>query len=274
MNNENVKGLVRIRSLLPRPDWSLVGATWLRVINELWLPAVGALLAMYWENRTQSISSFDWLAGYFTKLFFFGAFFRYWQVARKLVVDERNHDKIVGKQDQVLTRLEAVGQKLEGLTTGGNGYAYIWDVQTNDSGIDSLYVTQVGDYPMHDIELRIVTREKAVGRHSDYKSTGDINSLLAADYAYSLPILHPKTMKVIPCNIMLVRGADTYVYVEWTARNGAWTEMLYLSWVNNKWRCGSKVWHRNDGESKISEYAGPSYPIDEDKRPVFPAYDN
>lgn len=274
MNNQNAKESTWTSRIFSRPDWPLFQATFWRVLTELWLPAIGALLAMLWDSRTHSISIFDWGAGFFTKLFFFGAFFRYWQVARKLVIDEQNHHKVVGKQDQVLTRLEAVGQKLEGLATGGDGYAYVWDVQTDAKGcVNTLFAHLAGAYPLHDIQVRITTRQTLAGRFESYKKTANIASLLTSDFTHSLTILQPNTMQVIPCNIVLTPGIDTYVQLNWSARNGSWSERLYLAWIENRWRVGSRVWHQRTRADAPTEYAGPNYPTDENNIPIFPAYD-
>lgn len=232
-------------------------------------------MATLWDNRAANVSAFQWVGGFFTKLFFFGAFFRYWQVARKLIVDERNHDKVVSKQNQVLARLEAVGEKLEGVSTGGDGYAHVWDVQTNaNGGINALFVQIVGDYSLHDISIQITTRQTIARRVDNYRNTGNISSLLASDFTHHLTIIHPRTMQVVSCNVPLSPGEDTYIRLNWTARNGSWSEKLYLAWVENRWRAASKVWHSKTGEGDPSEHAGPNYPRDTLEKPMFPEYEN
>lgn len=269
MSNQNVNSFAN--RFIKQFDGPLIFRTAQRVIAELWIPAIGAMIAMSWGKQSWNIFTFEWMADFFTKLFFFGAFFRYWQIARKLVVDELNHERVVTKQDQVFARLEAVGEKLEGLATGGNGYAYVHSIEMDSNfNINCLLIRSAGQYPLHDLQLRITKHQTAQDWINAINNTGNISNVKSTDFATNLKIIHPNTIVPVPCNIVVTKGVDTYVYQNWSARNGSWSGKLYLAWIDGRWRTGGRISIDRIKPGESFEYADEEYPKDEFGKPIFP----
>lgn len=268
MNNQTANSIAN--RFIKQFDRSLIFRTAQRVMAELWIPAIGAMLAMCWGKQGWNIFTFEWMADFFTTLFFFGAFFRYWQIARKLVVDEINHERVVAKQDQVFARLEAVGEKLEGLATGGNGFAYVHSIEMDsNSNINCLLIKSVGKYPLHDLQLRI-TKQQTAQNWINAANKGNIFNIKNTDFVENFKIIQPNTIVPVPCNIVVKKEVDTYVYQNWSARNGSWSGKLYLAWVDGRWRTGGRISIDRIKPGESFEYADEEYPKDEFGKPTFP----
>jgi hypothetical protein len=215
----------------------------------MWHSAVLALAANYWDHRHGGVSAFDWISAYFLKVFFIASFFRVWQIARKREIDERNHSRVIGKQEQVLARLESVGQRLEGLIDGGDSYCYISGVTSIGDKIVSADVSVVGEHALHDVRARVTASYKMLGNLQSFGKTSDRRELFKVLYEFDpVTTLPAKILAFRSCEIKLVEPQRFDLFVHWRARNGGWSQKIQGIYndATGNWHVASRITRANE----------------------------
>ncbi|OWQ46604.1 hypothetical protein CDL60_14180 [Roseateles noduli] len=239
---------------MKKVGWSMLWATIKQLAAELLLPAVCAAVATAYQYHAapggipaawQAKPVFDHASAYFLKLFFFGAFFAYFLRAMKTVRDRRNHDSVIKRQEAVLTRLEALSTDLSGHTTGGNGFCYVWSIQTRNGEIVALDIAIDGNFALREVSIGVTSLESAKQRLRASMQTGDIQHALQSDHNFKLTIVTPNQILSLPCRIPLT-GAVSRYWVRWNAANGHWTQQLEIDANASRDRVVRTRVHRQD----------------------------
>lgn len=204
-----------------------------QLASDLLLPALCALAATLWEYHGSDVGlygslekpAFDQLSAYFLKLFYWGAFFAYGLRALKVVRDRRNHASVIEKQEAVLTRLQSIATDLEGLSTGGSGHCFVWNVRHNGSSITTLEISVVGDFAMQEVSLGVNSVAASRQFLQQTQATGDTRYIFQQQHSFLLGFLRPNQILSVSCNIPL-QGPTSRYWLRWSARNGTWTQKL------------------------------------------------
>lgn len=281
------------------------GDLWLkttkRILLDLWAPALVALLITAYGYQTKKISAdFFAIAGSaLTTLFFVASYFSWMQRAKKFVIDERNHENVVlkqdavinrlealanelsGRQDVLVTRLEALAEDLVGHTTGSSSFCLVDTVYVTTTGnrtdltapplIDVL-VTVEGKYSLHDVVLDASYLETPARKLSEANQRGikpsEMHSLIAPDFRTSLGTLRPNV--AYPLRIKMpasVPNPDCIgIHLNWYGRNGTWYQRLQLELHDGEWEYAFYVQRDND---RLVEFNTPKYSKDPDGEPIF-----
>jgi hypothetical protein len=128
-------------------------------------------------------------------------------------------------------------QRLEGLQTGGDSYAYfmLYYFDLQESIARNIVVIRRGEYPLYDVRIRI--RDMDAGRDIFERSLGEINAP-----AIVLKGKWPLTPSI-------------YYRVFFAARNGQWRQDLILkrSEARQYWAAATRVFDKR-GKEVVFEY--------------------
>ena len=269
-------------------DWELIRKTTIRVLRDLWIPASISLAIEIIRNYKDWPGFFTFLGAFFTTTFYAGAYFAYVQRAKKFVIDERNHNKVTGKQDAltnrlenladeltirqdvVLKRFEVLRDDLEGLTTGGDGFAYVWLVRTSDTAVFELNVSVNGKFPLHEARLSVSNLTSTQAKLNLARKTGDPFALMASDFSYGPSTMIPNIVYPIRCNLPITEKNKIRLHLNWQAKNGTWYQRIQLEKIGNDWKMATFV---KRGEDVIFSKTDDVYPKNASGKPIFEEYE-
>lgn len=252
-------------------DWPLERKAFRRVWRDLrWPGAIALVIALYNSTFTRD----DWfkdVSFFFTTWFFAAAYFSYYQRSKKLVIDERNHTRVVVKQDAVITRLETLADELAGHSSGGDSYCYVSTVRTDPSSIIELKILLCGKYPLQGVVLGITDTFNVAEKFSKWQSTGSIEHILATDFTHRFETILPNVSYYAGCNLPFRDPGRIRLQLIWEAKNGKWRQHLQLEKCGEIWLKATTV-HRD--EVLIFAEVDDGYPLDPDGNPTFREYEH
>jgi hypothetical protein len=114
-----------------------------------------------------------------------------------------------------------------GLFTGADSFCFAAAEQTPFSPPFGLWIAHRGRYPLYNLRMDIERRAPTVGGSSHY-SLPVYKGLDLGDLSVSGDYRAPKVE-------LDFEGSEAVFDITFTARNGAWSEVLWFHRVNNKW---------------------------------------
>lgn len=260
-----------------------------RLVKDLGIPAAFAVCITMYQSLDSGKSVLAILGSFFTTLFFCAAYFSYVQRARKVVVDEENHNDVVSKQNQVIerleglagdlsnrqemlvTQLEKLADDLSGHVTGGKGFCYVWFTQIDSMCIRELNVMLHGDYSMQETRIEVVNFESIAKLISIYGTTLPLDMLQKRDFVQIVGTILPNVSYLITSNIAFEDPRRIRLHIHWQAKNGVWYQRLQLEHLEGRWLFATFV---QRGDKKVFVTADEGYPLDAEGSPIFHEFED
>ena len=175
------------------------------------------------RNLVDAISVFG--ASFFLASWAFAQWFR----VKKQQSVESGLSGIVKKQEGLLGALAETAERLEGHTSGGKSVGWLMLVNPQGGVIRNISAHVLGDYPLIDAHASVLDLDKTDLGIEELKRTGNIQDFFKHHVKFHCGTVHPNLAvmqsPIIPCDTTkpLLR-----FQVEWTARNGKWTQYVEL----------------------------------------------
>lgn len=155
--------------------------------------------------------------------------FAQWFRVKKQQAVESGLGGIVKKQEGLVAALTEATERLEGHASGGKSVGWLMLVNPREGFIRDITAHVEGDYPLIDAKASVLDLAKASLGIEELRRTGNIQDFFKHHVKFSCGTLQPELAilqhTVVPCETTqpVIRFR-----VEWTARNGKWTQYIEL----------------------------------------------
>ena len=155
--------------------------------------------------------------------------FSQWYRVRKQQVVESGLGGIVEKQEGLLVELRDVAGRLEGHASGGKSVGWLMLANPLNGAISDITAHVEGNYPLVDAKASVLDLAKSDLGVEELKRTGKIQDFFKHHINFNCGTVQPNLATiqrpVVPCDTSqsLIRFK-----VDWTARNGRWTQYVQL----------------------------------------------
>lgn len=214
----------------PNPVGDARGVLW-QLVREMGVPF---LIAAGWtvyslvaapekRNVVDAISIFG--GSFFLACWAFAQWFR----VKKQQAVESGLGGIVKKQEVLVAALTEATERLEGHASGGKSIGLLMLANPRGNAIRDITAHVEGDYPLIDANASVLDLSKANLGIKEFQRTGNIQDLFKHHVTFNCGTLQPNlaTLQrpVLACDTTqpLIRFR-----IEWTARNGRWTQYVEL----------------------------------------------
>ena len=155
--------------------------------------------------------------------------FSQWFRVRKQQAVESGLGGIVKKQEALVAALAEATERLEGHASGGKGIAWLMLVHSGEGVLRNITAHVVGKYPLVDARASVLDLTKSKLGVEEFRRSGNIQDLFSHEVIFECGTLQPNMAiiqrPVIPCD---TTRALIRFRVDWTARNGRWTQYVEL----------------------------------------------
>lgn len=155
--------------------------------------------------------------------------FSQWFRVKKQQVVESGLGGIVKRQEDLVAALTEATERLQGHATGGNSVGWLMLANPRDGEIRDVTANVEGDYPLIDAKASVLDLAKAGLGFEELRRTGRMQDFFKHHVIFSCGTLQTKfsflQRTAVPCDTTqpVIRFK-----VDWTARNGAWTQYVEL----------------------------------------------
>jgi hypothetical protein len=155
--------------------------------------------------------------------------FAQWFRVRKQQAVESGLGGIVKRQEALVAALTEATERLEGQTSGGKSVGWLMLVNPRDGAIRDVTAHVEGDYPLVEAKASVLDLAKAQLGIAELRRTGNIQDFFKHHVTFDCGTLQTNQAtlqrNIVPCDSTqpLIRFR-----VEWTARNGKWTQYIEL----------------------------------------------
>lgn len=162
--------------------------------------------------------------------------FAQWFRVKKQQAVESGLGGIVKKQEALVAALTEATERLEGHASGGKSVGWLMLVNPREGAIRDITAHVEGDYPLIEAKASVLDLEKAGLGIEEFRRTGNIQDFFKHHVTIDCGTLQPNLAiiqrPVVPCDTTrpLIRFK-----VEWTARNGRWTQYVELKRNGNRY---------------------------------------
>lgn len=162
--------------------------------------------------------------------------FAQWFRVKKQQAVESGLGGIVKKQEALVAALTEATERLEGHASGGKSVGWLMLVNLREGAIRDITAHVQGDYPLIDANASVLDLAKADLGIEELQRTGNIQDFFKHHVTFNCGTLQPNLAiiqrPIVPCDTTqpLIRFR-----VEWTARNGRWTQYVELKRNDNKY---------------------------------------
>lgn len=162
--------------------------------------------------------------------------FAQWFRVKKQQAVESGLGGIVKKQEALVVALTEATERLEGHASGGKSLGWLMLVNPRDGAIRDITAHVQGAYPLIDAKASVLDLAKAGLGIEELRRTGNIQDFFRHHVTFDCGTLQPTLATiqgpVVPCDTTqpLIRFR-----VEWTARNGRWTQYVELKRVGSRY---------------------------------------
>lgn len=210
--------------------WQLVHEMGVPFLIAAGWTAYSLLAAPNKRNVVDAISVFG--GSFFLACWAFAQWFR----VKKQQAVESGLGGIVKKQEILVTALTEATERLEGHASGGKSVGWLMLANPRDGAIRGITAHVEGCYPLIDANASVLDFSKAKLGLEEFQRTGNIHDLFKHHVTFNCGTLQPNLAtlqrQVLTCDTTqpLIRFR-----VEWTARNGRWTQYVELKRNSNKY---------------------------------------
>jgi len=173
--------------------------------------------------------------------------FAQWFRVKKQQAVESGLGGIVKKQEALVAALTEATERLEGHASGGKSIGWLMLATPREGAIRGITAHVEGDYPLIDANASVLDLAKADLGIEELRRTGNIHDFFKHHVRFDCGTLQPNLAiiqrPVVPCDTTqpLIRFK-----VEWTARNGRWTQYVELKRNGNRYDFYTAVQRGND----------------------------
>jgi len=175
------------------------------------------------RNAVDAITTFG--GSFFLACWAFSQWFR----VKKQQVVEGSLGSIVQRQEALVKALTEATERLEGQTSGGKSIGWLMLVDPVDGAIRNITAHVEGDYPLLETTAKVEDLAKASIGLEEFKRTGNIQDFFKHHVTFNCGTLQTNLAtlqrQIVPCDTSqpIIRFR-----IEWTARNGKWTQYVEL----------------------------------------------
>lgn len=169
--------------------------------------------------------------------FFFACWaFAQWFRVKKQQAVESGLVGIVEKQDALVTKLIEATERLEGHASGGKSIGWLMLASPCDGFIRNITAHVDGAFTLIDAKASVLDLSKSCLGTEEYRRTGNTQDFFKHHVNFNCGTLQPKLAiiqdPVVPCD---TTQPFIRFKVDWTARNGKWTQYVELKRNDNRY---------------------------------------
>jgi hypothetical protein len=181
------------------------------------------LVAPNKRNVVDAISVFG--GSFFLACWAFSQWFR----VKKQQAVESGLGGIVRKQEALVAALSEATERLEGHASGGKSIGWLMVTHPEAGAIRNITAHVKGDYPLIDAKASVLDLTKAKLGVKEFERTGDINDFFKYHVMFNCGNLQP-SLATTQQTVLLCDTTKPLIRfkVDWTARNGRWTQYIEL----------------------------------------------
>lgn len=192
--------------------------------------------------------------------------FAQWFRVKKQQAVESGLSGIVKKQEGLLAALTEATERLEGHASGGKSVGWLMLVNPYDGAIRNITAHVEGDYPLIDATASVVDLAKARLGIKEFQRSGNIQDFFKHNVTFNCGTVQPDLAvvqrSIVPCDT--TRPVIRF-RVDWTARNGRWTQYIELKRNGNRYDFYTAV--QRDGDWVFENPERVSIPQRSDGKP-------
>jgi hypothetical protein len=228
--------------------WRKFSGVALRVVVEfLVLAALGVLWAWFRVSDHATWSVGDGVEDGFKAFFFAGYFYNYLMRAVKVFDDRVKHGDLVAKQEVFLKQLTDTTNQLVGHASGGSSVGWLMMTDIRNGALSNITAHVEGSYPLLDARATVLDIDvDHAAALEEVQRTGDVRHFFKNHITFSFGTLQPGLAmlqtQTVPCG----SPKELLRYrIDWTARNGIWTQYVQLKRRDHRWDFSTAV-QRNE----------------------------
>lgn len=175
------------------------------------------------QNIVDAISIFG--GSFFLACWAFAQWFR----VKKQQAVESGLGGIVKKQEALVAALTEATERLEGHASGGKSIGWLMLVNPRGNTISGITAHVEGKYPLIDANASVIDLSKSDLGIAEVLRTGNIHDLFSHHVNFNCGTLQPN-LAIIQRPVLLCDTTKPFIRfrIEWTARNGRWTQYVEL----------------------------------------------
>ena len=136
---------------------------------------------------------------------------------------------IVKKQETLVAALTEATERLAGHASGGKSVAWLMLTNPRDGLLRDITAHVEGDYPLIDARASVIDLAKGGLGVEEYQRTGNVQDIFKYHVIFNCGVLQPKLatlqQPILSCD---TTRPQIRFKVDWTARNGMWTQYVEL----------------------------------------------
>jgi len=175
--------------------------------------------------------------------FFFACWgFSQWFRVKKQQDVESGLGGIVEKQENLLKELRGAADRLEGHASGGKSIGWLMLVNPQNGTIRNITAHVVGDYPLIEAKASVIDLDKSDAGFEEVKRTGNIHDFFKHHVNFDCGTLQLNFATLQRAEVPYDTSQSVIRFrVEWTARNGKWTQFIQLKRNENRYDFSTAV---------------------------------
>ena len=162
--------------------------------------------------------------------------FAQWFRIRKQQAVESGLSGIVKRQEALVTALTEATERLEGHSSGGKSIGWLMLTNPRDGAIRDITAHVHGNYPLLDAHASVLDLSKSGLGIKELERTGNIQDFFKHHVKFKCGTLQPN-LAHLQSPIVNCDSDKPFIRfkVEWTARNGNWTQYVELKRNGNQY---------------------------------------
>lgn len=192
--------------------------------------------------------------------------FAQWFRVRKQQAVETGLVSIVSQQKELLAALEAAADRLEGHASGGESFAWILSNHAFDGSYLNISAVVEGKYPVFEARASVVNWSNVGLGVDEVFRTGRLADMykhhVNIQFGTVLPNAAQLCREYVPCD---TAGKVLQFRVDWSARNGRWTQYIELKRRESGWVFFTAV--ERGGKLVLERPARSDVPLTDDGKP-------
>ena len=209
-----------------------------QLAREMWVPS---LIASAWTvyslvatpDKRKVVEAITIFGGsFFLACWAFAQWFR----VKKQQAVESGLGGIVKKQEALVAALTDATERLEGHASGGKSVGWLMLVNPRDGAVRDITAHVEGGYPLIDASASVLDMTNLDLGISEFQRTGNVHDLFKYHVRFNCGMLQPNLAiiqhQIVPCDTTqpVIRFR-----IDWTARNGQWTQFVELKRNGHKY---------------------------------------
>lgn len=193
------------------------------------------------QNIVDAISIFG--GSFFLACWAFAQWFR----VKKQQAVESGLTGIVKKQEALVAALTEATERLEGHASGGKSVGWLMLVNPRGNAISGITAHVEGRYPLIDANASVLDLSKSDLGIAEIQRTGNLHDLFKHHVTFNCGTLQPN-VATIQHPVLVCDTTKPFIRfrIDWTARNGRWTQYVELKRNGNRYDSYTAV--RRDDE--------------------------